>query len=243
MQKNRQASFHLLLSALNLLMLIFACNHRFHNTPFCQHFEYGSEFEGISTRVKQKYIKNMDTQENMPNQEQEQPIEEQSNTEQAQNEATEQNEEMSALDKVKGELAETKDKLLRHMAEFDNFRKRTARERIELVQTASKDLMVELLEILDDMDRATEQMEKTENLAQVKSGTILVFNKLRRTLEQKGLKAMETKNMDFDVEYHEAISEVPAPSPDMQGKVIDELQKGYFLNDKIIRHAKVVVGK
>ncbi|MNU37639.1 heat shock protein GrpE [compost metagenome] len=151
--------------------------------------------------------------------------------------------EMSELDKVKAELADMKDKYLRQVAEFDNFRKRNAKERIELMQTASKDLMIDLLEVLDDSDRAVQQMEQSDDVAQIKSGTILVLNKLKRVLESKGLKAMETKGNEFDVEFHEAITEIPSPTPDMQGKVIDELQKGYYLNDKLIRHAKVVVGK
>lgn len=157
--------------------------------------------------------------------------------------AASSSDDLSELDKVKAELAEMKDKYLRQVAEFDNFRKRNAKERLELMQTASKDVMVELLDVLDDSDRALQQMEQSDDLAQIKSGTALVLNKLKRVLESKGLKAMETKGADFDVEFHEAITEIPAPTPDMEGKVIDELQKGYYLNDKIIRHAKVVVGK
>ena len=181
----------------------------------------------------------MNTQETNLNNEQEQPIDDNNTNEAAAN--TE--EQLSALEQCQAELAEMKDKYLRQVAEFDNFRKRNAKERIELIQTAGKDIITELLEVIDDMDRATEQMEKTEDVAQIKAGTQLVFSKLKRTLENKGLKAMDTKNADFDVEFHEAITEIPAPTPDLQGKVIDELQKGYFLNDKLIRHAKVVVGK
>lgn len=183
------------------------------------------------------------TEQNM-NQEQE-PNQEQQAENAAQETAanTASGDEMSELDKVKAELADLKDKYLRQVAEFDNFRKRNAKERIELMQTASKDLMIDLLEVLDDSDRAVQQMEQSDDVAQIKSGTILVLNKLKRVLESKGLKAMETKGNEFDVEFHEAITEIPSPTPDMQGKVIDELQKGYYLNDKLIRHAKVVVGK
>lgn len=166
----------------------------------------------------------------------------QNNVEQSQSEE-QVNEELSAEERCQAELAEMKDKYLRQVADFDNFRKRNAKERLELVQTAGKDIITDLLEIIDDMDRAADQMEKSDDLAQIKSGTALVFNKFKRILEQKGLKSMDTKNADFDVAYHEAITEIPAPAPEMVGKVIDELQKGYFLNDKIIRHAKVVVGK
>ncbi|HTO16916.1 MAG TPA: nucleotide exchange factor GrpE [Edaphocola sp.] len=158
-------------------------------------------------------------------------------------EQSSQNEELSAIEKCQGELAEIKDKYLRQIAEFDNFRKRNAKERLEMIQTAGKDVIIDLLEVLDDIDRGSEQMELSENLEQIKAGTNLVFNKLKRILESKGLQAMESINKDFDVEFHEAITEIPAPNEEMQGKVMDELQKGYFLNDKIIRHAKVVVGK
>ena len=181
----------------------------------------------------------MNTQESNLNNEQEQTLDDQ-NTQEAAQPGEEQ---LSELEQCQAELAEMKDKYLRQVAEFDNFRKRNAKERIELIQTAGKDIITELLEVLDDMDRAAEQMDKTDDVAQIKGGTQLVFNKLKRTLESKGLKAMDTKNADFDVEFHEAITEIPSPTPDMEGKVIDELQKGYFLNDKLIRHAKVVVGK
>lgn len=186
----------------------------------------------------------MATTEQNTNQEQEMNAGEQAEqTAQDQAANTGSGDEMSELDKVKAELADMKDKYLRQVAEFDNFRKRNAKERIELMQTASKDLMIDLLEVLDDSDRAVQQMEQSDDVAQIKSGTILVLNKLKRVLESKGLKAMETKGTEFDVEFHEAITEIPSPTPDMQGKVIDELQKGYYLNDKLIRHAKVVVGK
>lgn len=186
----------------------------------------------------------MATTEQNTNQEQELNQEQQADQtaqEQAANTGT--GDEMSELDKAKAELADMKDKYLRQVAEFDNFRKRNAKERLELMQTASKDLMIDLLEVLDDSDRAVQQMEQSDDVAQIKSGTILVLNKLKRVLESKGLKAMETKGTEFDVEFHEAITEIPSPTPDLQGKVIDELQKGYYLNDKLIRHAKVVVGK
>lgn len=186
----------------------------------------------------------MATTEQNTNPEQEMNQEQQAeNTAQDTTANTASGDEMSELDKVKAELADMKDKYLRQVAEFDNFRKRNAKERIELMQTASKDLMIDLLEVLDDSDRAVQQMEQSDDVAQIKSGTILVLNKLKRVLESKGLKAMETKGNEFDVEFHEAITEIPSPTPDMQGKVIDELQKGYYLNDKLIRHAKVVVGK
>lgn len=130
------------------------------------------------------------------------------------------------------------------MAEFDNFRRRTARERLELIQTAGKDVVLSLLEVLDDCDRAEKQLlEGKEDIAVQKEGILLVFNKLRSALQAKGVKAMESIHQDFDVEKHEAITEIPAPSEELKGKVIDEVVKGYYMNDKIIRFAKVVVGK
>ncbi len=147
------------------------------------------------------------------------------------------------LDKVNAELAEMKDKYLRLMAEFDNAKRRNAREQNDIRQTAGKDVIQSLLVILDDMERASKQMETADNLDAVKEGTILVFNKFRNILLQKGLKKMDSLQEEFDVELHEAITEIPAPDSSLVGKVLDEIEPGYYLNDKIIRHAKVVVGK
>lgn len=154
-------------------------------------------------------------------------------------EMTDENE----LEKMQKELNEAKDKYVRLVAEFDNFRKRNAKERLELISTAGKDIVQSLLVVLDDMERAEKQLETTEDLQAIKEGVMLVFNKLRSTLQHKGLKAMESKNEDFNPDMHEAITEIPVPSDDMKGKVIDEVEKGYYLNDKLIRYAKVVVGK
>jgi molecular chaperone GrpE len=151
--------------------------------------------------------------------------------------------EETELEKLKAELEESKDKYMRLVAEFDNFKRRNARERIELMQTAGKEIITELLDVLDDCDRAEQQFENSEDANANKEGVLLVFNKLRNKLQSKGLKAMETIKTEFDADLHEAITEIPAPSEDLQGKIIDEVMKGYTLNDKIIRHAKVVVGK
>lgn len=147
------------------------------------------------------------------------------------------------VERLKEELQEQKDKYLRLFAEFDNFRKRSARENLELRQTAGKEVIVSLLDVLDDCDRAEKQLQATNDITQVKEGVQLVFSKLRSTLQSKGLKPMQSINTDFDVEKHEAITEVPVADPKLKGKVIDEVQKGYYLNDKLIRFAKVVVGK
>ena len=150
---------------------------------------------------------------------------------------------ISELDQLKADLADQKDKYLRLMAEFENFKRRTAKERVDLIQTAGKDVIVSLLDVMDDCDRAEKQLNESDDIAVQKEGIQLVFNKIRTTLHAKGLKAMESIDQTFDVELHEAITEVPVPDASKKGKVIDEVTKGYYLNDKIIRFAKVVVGK
>ena len=152
-------------------------------------------------------------------------------------------EEESGLEKLQAELKEARDKYLRLAAEFDNFKRRNAKERIELIQTAGKDVISDLLDVLDDCDRAQKQFETDEDLENVKKGAVLIFNKLRHTLQSRGLKAMEAIGAEFNADLHDAITEIPSPDPKFVGKVVDELTRGYYLNDKIIRHAKVVVGK
>jgi molecular chaperone GrpE len=144
---------------------------------------------------------------------------------------------------LRNELGEMKDKYIRKVAEFENFKKRSLKERMELIQTAGKEVIIDLLEVLDDAERAEKQLNTSDDNSQVKEGVLLVFNKLKSLLNAKGLKPMETINKDFNPDIHEAITEIPAPSEELKGKVIDEVQKVYYLNDKIIRYAKVVVGK
>ncbi len=151
--------------------------------------------------------------------------------------------EESEIEQLRSDVQEQKDKYLRLMAEFDNFRRRTAKERLELIQTAGKDVITSLLDVLDDCDRAEKQMQDTDDIKLVKEGVSLVFAKMRSTLQAKGVKEMKSVNEEFDVEKHEAITEIPAPNEELKGKVVDEVQKGYYLNDKLIRFAKVVVGK
>ena len=148
----------------------------------------------------------------------------------------------SESSKISAQLDEQKDKYLRLAAEFENYKRRTAKERIELIQTAGKETITSLLSVLDDIDRAEKQMETSEDISQIKEGNKLVFSKLKTSLLQKGLKPMDSIHTDFDVENHEAITEVPAGDK-LKGKVVDEVEKGYYLNDKLIRFAKVVVGK
>lgn len=150
---------------------------------------------------------------------------------------------LNELEIAKKELGESKDKYLRLVAEFDNFRKRSARERVELIQTAGKDIVLAMLEVLDDCNRAEKQMEQDSDADSIKEGAKLVFHKLRNTLEHKGVTQMDSKGQDFDPDLHEAITEIPASDDSQKGKVIDVVQEGYYLNSKLIRHAKVVVGK
>jgi len=156
-----------------------------------------------------------------------------------------QHEEAGEIARLQAELTEQKDKYLRLYADFDNFRKRTAKERLEYMQTAGKDVVLPLLDVLDDCDRAEQQLQHYDaaRCKEYLDGMTLIFNKLRSTLQARGVRQMESIHTEFDVEKHEAISEIPAPSEGLQGKVVDEVQKGYYLNDKIIRFAKVVVGK
>ena len=141
------------------------------------------------------------------------------------------------------ELKEEKDKFLRLFAEFENYKKRTAKERIELFKTAGQDIMTSMLPILDDFDRALIEISKSEDKELLK-GVELINNKLRNVLEAKGLTFIEVKEgADFDAEIHEAITQIPAPSEDLKGKIVDVIEKGYKLGEKIIRHPKVVVGQ
>ena len=141
------------------------------------------------------------------------------------------------------ELADLKDKYLRLAAEFENYKRRTTKERIELFKTASQELMVALLPVLDDFERARNATAATDDAGAVRESIEIIQNKLNKTLQQKGLTAMEAKGGDFDAELHEAITQIPAPSDDLKGKIVDVVEQGYYLGDKVIRHAKVVLGQ
>lgn len=144
--------------------------------------------------------------------------------------------------KTREELEEARDKYLRLFAEFDNYKKRTARERIELGKTASQDLMGALLPVIDDFERAFKAAAANDN-EQVPEGVKLVHDKFISILATKGLKPMESQGQPFDPELHEALTKIPAPQPELKGKVVDTIEEGYYLNDKIIRYAKVVIGE
>lgn len=146
-------------------------------------------------------------------------------------------------EKTVDEAAELRDKYIRLVAEFDNYRKRTNKEKFDLINSAGEQVMLSILEVIDDSDRADEQIKNSQDIEALREGVLLIFNKLKNVLQSKGLKEMESTGTVFDPELHEAITEIPAPKSKLKGKVIDTVQKGYYLNDKIIRHAKVVVGK
>jgi molecular chaperone GrpE len=176
---------------------------------------------------------NMEDKDMMNNEEQVSPAQDEVN----------QAEALSEFDLLKKEVEEQKEKFIRLYADFDNFKRRNAKERVELIQTAGKEVIQSLLEVMDDCDRAEKQMQKSDDVAQIKEGIQLVFAKLRNTMQAKGLKEMKTIGEEFNADFHEAITEIPVPDEHMKGKVVDEVEKGYTLNDKIIRFAKVVVGK
>lgn len=147
------------------------------------------------------------------------------------------------MKKLKQEHGELKDKYLRLFAEFDNFKKRTFKEKLEMMKTASSDAIQALLPVLDDFDRAKKNAEDENSSEPFSEGVNLVYQKLYSALKNKGLQPMESNGEAFDPELHEAVTEIPVPDEAMKGKIVDTIERGYFLNDKLIRHAKVVVGK
>lgn len=147
------------------------------------------------------------------------------------------------IEQLEATIADLKDKHLRLFSEFDNYRKRTTKERIELFKTASADIITDLLSVLDDFDRANKSFETTTDIEAVKTGFELIHSKLNNLLAKKGLESMDAKGKDFDTDFHEAITEIPAPTEELKSKVVDVVERGYLLNGKVIRFAKVVVGK
>lgn len=151
--------------------------------------------------------------------------------------------ELSKEEKLEIELAEAKDKYLRLYSEFENFRRRNAKERVDLIKTASSDLISELLPVIDDFERARQANEKQEDIEAIKEGFGLIHSKLSKSLEAKGLKVMETeKGTAFDADLHEAVTQFPVEDEELKGKIIDTVEKGYYLGEKVIRFAKVVIG-
>jgi molecular chaperone GrpE len=161
-----------------------------------------------------------------------------------QQQAEQQEEELTIEEKLQGELQAEKDKFLRLFAEFENYKRRTSKERVELFKTASEEVMVSLLPVLDDFERALAHIEEDKEAEELRKGVLLIYQKLISTLEQKGLSAIKIEQGDiFDADNHEAVTQIPAPSPDLKGKIIDVIEKGYKLGDKIIRFPKVLIGQ
>ena len=149
----------------------------------------------------------------------------------------------SELDEANEKIAELNDKYLRQVAEFDNYRKRTMKEKAELIKNGGERAIESILPVLDDFERAISTMQKSDNASDILTGVELIYNKFVKILEQNGLQKIETEGKDFDTDFHEAIAMVPTPDQSLRGKVLDCIQTGYILNDKVIRHAKVAVGE
>lgn len=148
-----------------------------------------------------------------------------------------------ATEQLLAQVKEWQEKYVRLSADFDNFRKRTMREKMDLIKTAGEDVLVSILPIIDDFERAMKAMENVTEVQPVKDGVELIYNKFNETLAQKGLKAIDAQNQEFNTDHHEALTKIPAPDESLKGKVVDVIQKGYMLQDKVVRFAKVVVGE
>ena len=159
-------------------------------------------------------------------------------------EAEPQNDERTVEEQLQDQLAAEKDKFMRLFAEFENYKKRTNKERIELFKTASEGVMLSVLPVLDDFERALTHIEDDKEAEELRKGVLLIYNKLLTTLEQKGLSKIEVNKGDtFNADDHEAVTQIPAPSDDLKGKIIDVVERGYKLGDKVIRFPKVVIGQ
>lgn len=154
-----------------------------------------------------------------------------------------ENEEPAQEPSAEDKMNELNNKYLRLYSDFDNFRKRTMKEKADLISSASSGVVKDLLPVLDDFERAIQSNETSEDLEGLKEGFLLIYNKMKNILSSKGLKPMESKGLPFDADLHEAVTNIPAPSEEEKGKVVDEIEKGYYLNEKVIRYAKVVVGQ
>ncbi len=179
--------------------------------------------------TEKKSAENIEAQENAND----------ANPENNENEESEESE----LEKAQKKIEELNDKYLRQIAEFDNYRKRVMKEKADMIKYSGEKVITTLLPILDDMERAIQNMEKTEDVASVKEGVQLIIDKFMKLLKQEGLSRIETEGKDFDTDFHEAIAMVPGQPEEMKGKIIDCVTPGYMLNDKVIRHAKVAVAQ
>lgn len=190
---------------------------------------------------KEKEIQEEVTQENLTENNEQASSEE--NNEEACETLTEEESLQKALDEANEKAAMLEDKYLRQAAEFDNYRKRTIKEKAELIKNGGERAIESILPVLDDFERALSNMAKDENAAEILTGVELIYNKFVGILKQNGLQKIETEGAEFNTDYHEAIAMVPTPNEELKGKVLDCVQAGYILNDKVIRHAKVAVGE
>ena len=209
-----------------------------------------ARFMRYNRQNKQSTRQHMATEEKLNNEEQ---IQEEANVDQAE-ETPQQNEtetqeqeetpevEVDPLEAAQAEIAELKKQILYKVAEFDNYRKRVIKEKADLILNGGEKVITAILPVMDDMERALEQMKKADDVQAVVEGVELIQKKFMGILEKQGVKPIETKDADFDVEIHEAVAQFPAPTPEMKNKVVDCTLKGYKLNEKVIRHAQVVVG-
>ena len=187
-------------------------------------------------------IEDEETLDEAPVEETDKEAEASENSEGSENpEASENSEEQDPLEKAQAEIADLKDKWLRSVAEFENYRKRTLKERAELILNGGEKVITAILPIIDDMERAIENGQKTDDPEVLREGMTLIHQKFMKTLEAQGVSKIETEDADFNTDVHEAVAMVPGMGDDKKGKVIDCLQQGYKLNDKVIRHAKVAV--
>ena len=147
------------------------------------------------------------------------------------------------IEELKAQVEEQKDRYLRLSAEFDNYRKRTLKERSDMLKTVNGDTLSGMLPVLDDLERAMQSMEKATDVAAVREGVVLIYNKIQEFLKNKGIVEIDAMNQVFDTDLHEAITKIPAPTEDLKGKAVDVIQKGYKVDTKVIRYAKVVVGE
>jgi molecular chaperone GrpE len=201
----------------------------------------------FSELLKKKKKTNMEENQNAENIDQKEILDKNKSGNEDVNTETEATETASETqiteeDKLRAEATDWQNKYLRLYAEFDNFKRRTSKERLELLQMAGKDVISDLLPILDDFERAQKSIETATDMEAVAEGIRLIHHKLKNILAQKGLKEMESVGNEFNADIHEGITNIPAPSEDMKGKVLDELEKGYYLHDKVIRFAKVIIG-
>jgi molecular chaperone GrpE len=199
----------------------------------------------LSTSNKIKAIMAEDIEQNEQINDESATTEQQEANEQAEtaNETTDNSSENSVVASAEEQIATLNDKYLRLYSEFDNYRKRSNKEKLELIATASAGVLKEMIAVLDDFERAIANNDKVEDIQVIRDGFNLIHTKFKSTLEAKGLKQMQSKGEVFDPELHEAIANLPAPSDKEKGKVMEDVEPGYYLNDKVIRYAKVVVGQ